>query len=215
MPGKLLSSTNPVPKKDLIINLEKELQKKKIDKQVLLCFSGDPYCQKEMELGVTRQVLELFVKYDVPTAILTKGGHRCLRDYDLLIRLKRFKIGATLTYATYQESKENEFGASEPFDRLRTLRTFREKGVTTFISLEPVISIRNVEEIINQTGNFVDYYKIGKMNHQKAPDIDWVKLIEKVVDLIPNRVYFKKCLQQYIPSDLKEYTIQDADSMAV
>ena len=92
-------TSTPVPKKELIEKVTKDAKELQDKKQVLLCFAGDPYCKKDVELQMTRQVLEILLSYKIPTAILTKGGNRCLRDLALFKQFAEgIKVGATLTF---------------------------------------------------------------------------------------------------------------------
>jgi len=98
--------------------------------QVLLSFIGDPYCPEDAENGLTRSILSLFLENRIPTAILTKGGHRALRDMDIIKSFGRsIKVGATLTFSDSAKSLEWEPGAALPGDRIDTLLTLKEAGV--------------------------------------------------------------------------------------
>jgi DNA repair photolyase len=133
--------------------------------QVLLSFAGDPYCKAEMTQHVTRQVLEIFLKYRIPTAILTKGGKRCLKDLKLFKQFgKGIKIGATLTFSNDKHSLHYEPNAATPSERFETLEILHNAGIRTWASLEPVFDIKQTLKIIDITHAYVDSYKVGVLN---------------------------------------------------
>jgi len=198
----------PTPRRDILDKLEADLKKQTIDKQVLLSFIGDVYCETEDNSAVTREALKLFLKYKTPVAILTKGGSRCLKDLDLFLEFgKRIQIGATLTFIDPEKSQMWESGAMSPLDRLKTLKTLRENGITTFASFEPVIEPEESLSLIEASllADCVDIYKVGKLNNYKGLDkqVNWTDFLQKCVDLIRpagKRLYIKQDLRAAAPS---------------
>jgi DNA repair photolyase len=176
--------------------------------QVLLSFAGDPYCKAEMTQHVTRQVLEIFLKYRIPTAILTKGGKRCLKDLKLFKQFKKgIKIGATLTFSNDKHSLHYEPQAALPQDRFEALKTLHDAGIRTWASLEPVFDIQQTLKIIDITHEYIDSYKVGKLNNyalaknnpfnfNTQPD-RWKSLLHEAVKKLRG---YKK--QFYIKKDL-------------
>ena len=52
--------------------------------------------------------------------------------------------------------------------------SINSRGIRTWVSLEPVIDPEQSIELIKQTHEFVDLYKVGKLNHDPLADtIDW------------------------------------------
>jgi DNA repair photolyase len=191
------------PRKNIIAELEKELSKKRYDKQVLLSFVGDIYSENADGNECARQALEVLHRHDVPVAILTKGGKRCLKDLDIFKKFgSRIQIGATLTFFDEYKSHEWESGAASPAERLETLKTLHDNGIRTFASFEPVIepteSIKLIEETLRT--NCVDVYKIGKLNNYKGLDkvIDWTSFLKVVLNLLR-----KSSKQIYVKFDLR------------
>ena len=103
------------------------------EKQILLSFTGDPYCNAEtLE---TRKVLEILNNYNHKVAILTKNPEKALKDIDVIKNFgSRIKIGATLTFDNEFDSKEWEPGASIPKSRIEALLKFSELGIITWAS---------------------------------------------------------------------------------
>jgi DNA repair photolyase len=127
------------PRKDIIEKLEKQLKRQEVTEQVLLCFMGDPYCKTDTKYETTREVLNILLKYNIPTAILSKGGKRILRDIDLFKKFKKIKVGATLTLLDEKESLEYEPNAALPRERIEVLKKLHNEGIKTWVSFEPVI----------------------------------------------------------------------------
>ncbi|QGH73460.1 MAG: DNA repair photolyase [Siphoviridae sp. ctvD11] len=200
--------TQPViPRLDLQA-LEKEAPKYSDTEQVLLCFTCDPYCQADVLYQDTRKVLDIFRRNNILTAILTKGGTRCLRDLDLFESMKdRIKVGATLTFTDAEKSRKVERTAADPSDRFQALKTLHEHGIKTWVSLEPVIELKETLNVIKETHTYVDQYKLGLTNYYKPPvPIDWSLLLELCTTLFHdygNDYYIKKDLHPFLNSRVK------------
>jgi DNA repair photolyase len=198
----------PDPRKDLAENLEKELTKKRPIEQVLLSFIGDVYCESLDNGELTTEVLKILSKNKVPTAILTKGGKRCLKDIELFKEFgEHFHIGATLTFYDKAKSQEWEAGAADPEERLEVLKYLHDTGIKTFASFEPVIEPDESIRLIKRTlqDNSIDTYKIGKINNYLGIDktIDWTKFLQRCLDLLRpagKSIYIKHDLRKAAPS---------------
>jgi hypothetical protein len=189
--------------------------KKGIKRQVLLSFLTDPYHAFDVVAQITRKVLELFLKYSVPTAILTKGGRRCLRDLDLFEKMNPLvKVGASLTSDNQKDSHIWERGAALPNDRLDTLKELHAHGITTWVSIEPVVSPDQSIGLMEQSFAYVDHYKVGKMNHQKTDTVDWTQFLLRAVTLLRlagKRFYVKNDLAAFAPHGFV-FTPEERDS---
>ena len=196
----------PVPRKNVIATLEKELGKKRPMQQVLLSFIGDVYGETADDNAATRATLEILRNHKVPVAILTKGGKRCLKDLDLFKEFgEHFQIGATLTFDNEADSKEWEPTAANPDERLETLKILHENGIRTFASFEPVIVPGQSINLIKKSLEFIDVYKIGKLNNYKGLDknIDWMAFLQEVVTILRasgKAFYIKHDLRKAAPS---------------
>lgn len=176
----------PYPRKGIVEGLKKELEKRgRIKEQVLLSFVGDVYSETQDNNETTREVLKLLLKYKVPTAILTKGGYRCLNDLEIFKKFgKHIQIGTTLTFDNDKDSKEWESGAALPEERIETLKILHDNGIRTFASFEPVIIPDQSLNLIDETIGIVDTFKIGKINNYRGIDkkIDWKFFLERAVE---------------------------------
>lgn len=193
-------------RQNFLQKLNKNAKKhRRTDKRVLLCFTTDPYQRLDVKLEITRRAIEILHQHDIPVQVLTKGGSRALRDLDLFTNRDMF--AATMTFIDEQDSLKWEPNAATPDDRMKTLRKFSEAGVATWVSLEPVIDPQQSLEVIRVTNEFVDMYKVGKLNHHPlANKIDWKAFAIEAVELLERRgktYYVKHDLRKYLPSSLQ------------
>lgn len=156
--------TKQAPKKDVLYKLTRAAPNfAGTDERVLLCFACDPYQPLNDELNLTREVIKILKDNDIPFQVLTKGGMRAVSDFDLYGPNDAF--AATLTFLDEAKSKRAEPNAALPESRIRSLSVAKQKGIRTWVSLEPVIDTKASLELIRITHSFVDHYKIGKLNH--------------------------------------------------
>ena len=171
-----------------------------ITEQVMLSFTTDPYHPGDNAL--TREVLQTLQEYGLGICTLTKGGRRALRDIDLF-RPKRDAFASTLTSIDPEFSMKWERGASLPEDRMVTLREFHDRGIYTWVSLEPVLDTAATIEIIRQTHAFVDLFKVGRVNYTGlTKKTDWKQFTADVLNVLHEvgaKHYIKKDLQPFLP----------------
>ena len=193
-------TTNVQPRQNLIENLSKELNRTQYSNQVLLCFTGDLYCKANDTFKETRSVLMKLWLKNIPVAILSKGGKRILQDLDIIKKFKCIKVGATLTCDNNQDSIKYEPGAALPSERLETLKILHQNGIKTWISIEPVLFPKQSLNLIEQCLDFVDQFKVGKLNHIQN-STDWHKFLINSVTLLR-----KNNKQFYIKDDLAKFS---------
>lgn len=147
---------------------------KYLDKKIMLCFTCDPY-PAHIDTMPTREVIMAIKEAGAHVQILTKGGDRARRDFDLLD--SRDSFGITLSCLNGAIAKDNEPNAALPYERIQTLREVAMLGVQAWVSFEPVIEPAGVLEVIRKLPNVVKgnpLLKIGKLNHYKSL-IDWAE----------------------------------------
>jgi len=171
-----------------------------ITEQVMFSFTTDAYNPNNMEL--TRPAIEILIKYGLGFCVLTKGGARALRDIDLY-RPTRDGFASTLTSLDEKFSKKWERNAALPGDRIATLKTFHDRGIFTWVSLEPTLDIESSLAIVEATHPFIDLYKVGRVNYlPMTKTTDWEGYTMRMIDLL-NRLgakhYIKKDLQGFLP----------------
>ena len=192
-----------VPRREFYSNLCKDAAKYQaagITEQVMLSFTTDPYHPGDNSL--TRLTIEALQRFGLGVCTLTKGGTRALRDIDLF-RPDRDAFASTLTSLDDAVSREWEAGAALPQDRMDALKAFHDRGIFTWVSLEPVYDTETTLEIIRRTHTFVDLYKIGRINyHRLTRTVDWKEFTHRAVDLFAElgvKHYVKLDLQPYLP----------------
>jgi DNA repair photolyase len=181
-------------------NVEKDCIKLEgLKERVLLCFTCDPYNSLDLKTETTRKVLELFKKYNINFHILTKGGSRAKRDFDLYKPGDAF--ASTLTFVDDNKSKEWEPNAPLASDRIQTIKLAHSLGIETWVSLEPVVDPEESLKIIELTHEYVDLYKVGTLNYMELEnEIDWKDFGTRAIALLEK--YGKN---YYIKNDLKKY----------
>jgi len=188
----------PYARKGVLEGLRKELPAfTGTNDPIMLSFICDPYQDLDIGLELTREVLKLMVEHDAPFAILTKQGDRAPRDFDLMAR-GRARFGVTLTVNTVAEQQFWEPRCGDYRERLRALVLAHNEGIRTWASLEPIIHVEDTIWFLEQTADFVDEFKVGRLNyHEYAKTINWPAAKERVIDTvkklgIENKVYLKK-----------------------
>jgi hypothetical protein len=74
-------------------------------------------------------------------------------------------------------------------------------GISTYVSLEPVWDPEQSLELIDITHEFVDFFKVGKLNHHpRERSIDWASFKREAIKKL--QIYEK---QYYIKDDLNKY----------
>ena len=154
----------------------------------------------DVEKQVTRHAIDILHKFKHNVQILTKGGYRALRDIDIMTPADSF--GSTLTFVDPAHSLLWEPGAPLPAERFETLKRFKEAGIPTWVSAEPVVFPEQTFEMIRQTHRYVDHYKIGTLNyHEQGKLINWATFARNVVALCEQLgadYYIKNDLRQYL-----------------
>ena len=156
------------PRPGILDAVKDQIKREKIvDKEIFLCFSCDPY-PHTIDTTVTRQIIEVIKNSGNHIRVLTKGGMRAKRDFDLL-------DGDDWLGVTISTDKPYMY---EPFAAGFSLREdsliiAHEFGIKTWVSCEPVIDPPLIYQVI-QYWKFVDMFKIGKMNYQKS-EINWAE----------------------------------------
>lgn len=202
--GDTRARKNIIPK---LIDNARQLKMMKEKREILLCFTCDPYqSNSEICKETTRTALSVLFNSDLNVTVLTKGGSRSLRDIDLFEAHKdQFRYGVTLVFAKDLNSLFYEPYATPTSERIETLKIIHDKGIRTWVSIEPAWSIEDTINIIKYTHEFVDIYKIGKLNyHPHADDVDWARYTKEVIAKLRelNKAF-------YLKEDLRPYQGDD------
>ncbi|NMZ21422.1 PA0069 family radical SAM protein [Pseudomonas proteolytica] len=109
----------------------------------------DPYQPIEREYKITRQTLEVLLRYRHPVTIVTKGS-LILRDLDLLTELARQRLVAVMISLTSLDDELKrilEPRAAAPKARLRAIRVMRQAGIPVGVLCSPMIPMINDSEL--------------------------------------------------------------------
>lgn len=195
------------PKKDIVAKVKQDaelLSNYNNVPEILLSFIGDPYQHEELELGFTRQIISILIENNLPFTILTKGGSRAIKDFDLLSAYPKARFGTSLVFTNSFYSDHWEPGAASVQDRVKAIKTAHNMGIKTWLSLEPVIYPDQAIKIVKSLHPIVDHWKVGKINHNKKIEksVDWVKFRNDITATLRNvgaDFYLKKSLTEYQP----------------
>jgi len=144
--------------------LEKQLQnlaKKNKYGVIVLASATDPYLQIEKDIGLTRKLLEIILKYRFPVHVITKSD-LVVRDFDLLSDIdsqailpanlqEKINHGVfiTFSFSTIEDAVAKIFepGATLPSVRLETLKQTSAAGFHSGASMMPLLPfISDTEE---------------------------------------------------------------------
>ena len=176
-------STHPQPRKKILQTLSAEARKMSgCTKEVLLSFSSDPY-QSDEAAAVTREALLILeANYFQSVQVLTKAGHRAKRDFDIFERNPCFwKFGSSISFLSESLRERWEPGAPSIASRIAAVQEAYQRGVYTWVSVEPVVDHEEALQVIAALRPFTNLFKIGKLNHMQ-PDtpIDWAAFLRDV-----------------------------------
>lgn len=120
---------------------------------IVMSSATDPYLHFESEYRLTRQMLELILKYRFPVHIITKSD-LVVRDIDLLQQINEnailpvdltgkllHKALVTFSFSTVDDAIASIFepGATPPSIRVETMRNIAATGLYTGVSMMPLL----------------------------------------------------------------------------
>jgi DNA repair photolyase len=166
---------------------------------VLFSFTSDAY-QPE-ETGDTREALKIMRDAGCPFQVLTKGGTRACRDFDLYG--KRDAFGTTLAHEWDKDRALWEPNAATVKDRIAAIKAAHSLGIRTWVSIEPVIYPVPPIHLIESLSPWVDEWRVGKLNHHhQSKNVDWYDFADRVSAALEasGRDYMvKDALQPFLP----------------
>jgi DNA repair photolyase len=194
------------PRKGILRLLEKDAQRLKGDQRyILFSFLSDPYQPLERTERLTRQSLKIISKHHLNNQVLTKGcADLILEDLELM-KTARTQLGITLCFADDNARRDWEPNASTVGDRLAILKAAHKAGIFTWVSLEPVINPDEALAVIRKAHPYVDFWKVGKLNHMKEYEqtVNWAKFLFDAEKLLT-----KLGAKYYIKNDLRSFSIK-------
>jgi len=132
--------------------LLEDLLKKKTWKAQTIVMSGNTDCYQpaEKKFKITRQCLEVFLKYKHPVAIITKNA-LVLRDLDILKQLAKDNlIGINISITSLSEETRRilEPRTATIKKRLETVKTLSDNEIPVNVMMAPIIPSINSHEIL-------------------------------------------------------------------
>lgn len=167
---------------------------------IMLSGNTDCYQPIERKLGITRDILSVFLRHQHPVGIITKNS-LITRDLDLLKKLndKRL-VSVVISFTSLNEDTRRilEPRTSSVKQKLKTIKTLGELRIPVTVLMGPIIPAINSHEIIKIAQTTSAYganyfgYTLVRLNGQIG-DIftDWVKKTypdraEKILNQIKN-----------------------------
>ena len=109
----------------------------------------DPYQPIERSYKLTRQCLEVLLRFRHPVTLVTKGS-LILRDIDLLEKLARLRlvrVMVSLTTLDDELKRTLEPRAAAPQARLKVIRELTSRGIPVGVLCAPIIPMVNDSEL--------------------------------------------------------------------
>lgn len=145
---------------------------------VLLSSVTDAYQPLEEEYEITREVLEILQRADFPVSILTKND-LVLRDLEVLKEFspEKISVGFTINFLDEKDRKNWEPGAPSIQDRLQALEKLHSEQIPAYLHVGPWFEgITDLEEILEETGEFIQELQIEDLNWRRKKPI--LKVVE-------------------------------------
>ena len=141
---------------DLVYKNLKKLAKNQKRAFINLGSASDPYMEIEKELGLTREILKIFLRFKYPIHIITKSD-LVLRDIDILNKLSRVAIlpddlknlkssvCVTFSFSTVNDDLASlvEPNAPLPSQRLDAMNTLANEGFYVGVAFMPILPYIN------------------------------------------------------------------------
>jgi len=142
--------------------------------------SGNTDCYQpiERDLGITRKLIETFLRYRHPMGIITKNA-LIQRDIDLLSEMARRKLShVVLSITTLQEElrRKLEPRTASIYKRLETVQALSSAGIPVTVMMAPIIPGLNSHEIF-------DLLKAAKRSGARDAHFTMVRLNGQIADI--------------------------------
>jgi DNA repair photolyase len=158
---------------------------KTVDQKLFLSFGCDPYPLEHNE--ITREAIQLCIKYGMLVRILTKAPNRSRRDWDLF---KQHGVELGVTFSCWEEFTREAWEPNSEIiaHRFHALLQAHEQGIFTWVSMEPVVHTIQAIDALHALGRAgcVDEVRVGMLNHLEHIRAEFPELVERDrVDHIP------------------------------
>lgn len=170
---------------------------------VFFSFTTDPLIEETR--AVTRNCLIHAHQLGIPVKLLTKNAD-FLEDESFMsvlekLQLLRAKVAFGFTLTGHDEMEPN---ASANAQRIEAMRRLKERGFKTFASIEPIIDFTSSYNMMLDSCDFCDLFKIGlrsgvKSDYYKPEECAY--FIGRVTGLCAEKgfkVYWKESIRNYM-----------------
>lgn len=184
--------------------LKKKRKRPLIDKSIYMSSVTDPYQPIERQLGLTRSLLEELLTYHQVNLVVQTRGTLVTRDIDLLKQFPNVQVNMTVTTDDERVRKAFEPRCPPNAKRLEAVRMLHENGITTAITLTPLLPVRDASRFADAllaTGSqhFVTQFfhatrnrfiaGTGAKARALASEMDWTSATyQQVVDILRGRL---------------------------
>ncbi|MDO5509558.1 MAG: PA0069 family radical SAM protein [Weeksellaceae bacterium] len=158
--------------------LEKFFQKKNyLASPIVLSGNTDCYQPIERQLKITREILEKFLLYKHPVAIITKNA-LVLRDLDILEQLNALnliRVNISITSLNEVLRRQLEPRTSTAAQRLNAVQQLSAKGIPVNVMMAPIIPMLNSSEVlplakaVSEAGAKSMGYNMVRLNQSVLP----------------------------------------------
>jgi hypothetical protein len=158
------------------------------ERTIFLSFVGDVYAREfaTPEDNITRKALGVLAATGRDVKILTKNPGAAIDDFDI-IRRNNWTLGATFDGHNY-------------LSILKYLRIAKRYIIKTWVSMEPIINIKECKEAIVCYENDIDFWSFGRLSGKKdGYCADDFRAFKKFVNsILPvEKVQWKKSLREF------------------
>ena len=151
----------------LDIGMKHTIKHELLNKRVPLQLGGqsDPFQKRESEYRVTLDLLRLSKEYSYPIAISTKTASLS-RDYWEVLSPDIHTFQISLMGLSDSYVRRFEKLTPSVSERIKFIKELKDKGFWVSIRIQPVVDIKEVVELVENTQDIVDYYTV---EHLKLP----------------------------------------------
>lgn len=201
------------PKRDLLARLERDCERieraggwPEKNGPVLVSFTTDPLPAGRADLlGVAQEALYRLWEAVVPVTLLSKNGYDAL-DWIEGWHSRDDEFATTIVFDETRTTWREWEAYAPPIDyRWYALECAHERGLNTWISVEPVIDPDEALAVIRfgQDIGCVGHYRIGPLNHHPhAATVDWRAFGERLAEVLVAtgaRYYLKQDMRPWMP----------------
>ena len=125
---------------------------------ILLCFECDPYPE---DSSATREALKTFEEFSdrINIKIMTKGGSRAIRDFDILKR-NNWEFGTSLSFTNNNSIKKFEYNSTTFESRREAILEAHKQKIRQWLAIEPVVDASQALSLAFMFKDIVDYFTI-------------------------------------------------------